>query len=271
MGTELSKEKAVEKQEVEVRKKKKDVDEKAVTEMKEHNRSDGTTIKETDTSSKFEKQEVEVKKKKKEVDEKAVTEMKEHNRSDGTTIKETDTSSKFSISSVFQSDPEEEKCGAEENSGTKSFILSARNLSITWSEDWRYWCWFSLKDPASNENIEVANLLNVCWLEVIGKFKTTNLSPGTMYEVAFVVMLKEQAYGWKIPVTLRLVCPDGKSQERKEVLKEKPRGQWIELLVGNFSAPGEKQGEIEFSLLEYNSGQWKSGLIIKGAIIRPKI
>lgn len=47
-----------------------------------------------------------------------------------------------------------------------------------------------------------------------GKFEITKLSPGTAYEVAFVILLKENAYGWEVPVNVRLVLPDGKKQER---------------------------------------------------------
>lgn len=116
----------------------------------------------------------------------------------------------------------------------------------------------------------IAELLNVCWLEVHGRFDIANLSPGTIYEIVFVVKLKDPAYGWEVPVNLRLTLPDGSRHEHKENLMEKPRGKWIEIAAGNFKASAEKAGDMEFSLYEYEGGEWKRGLLIKGVIIRPK-
>jgi hypothetical protein len=118
--------------------------------------------------------------------------------------------------------------------------------------------------------VDAAELLDVCWLEVHGKFETAKLSAGTTYEVAFVIMLKDPAYGWEVPVNVRLILPDGNKQERKENLMKKPRGEWIEIPVGEFVASPEKAGEIEFSIYEYEGGKWKRGLVIKGIVIRPK-
>ncbi|XP_068655891.1 uncharacterized protein PHLOEM PROTEIN 2-LIKE A4-like [Aristolochia californica] len=157
----------------------------------------------------------------------------------------------------------------EKKPGPKSHIISARDLSITWSGDPRYWSWLSWKEPASNTHIEVAHLLNVCWLEVHGKFDMSKLSSGLVYEIVFEVMLKDPAYGWNVPVNLKLVNPLGQTQEHREKLVEKLRGQWIELHVGDFSRTNNGTGEVQFSLFEYG-GQWKRGLIIKGAVIRPK-
>lgn len=119
-------------------------------------------------------------------------------------------------------------------------------------------------------SVDVAELLNVCWLEVGGKFETNKLSPGTLYEVAFEIMLKDPAYGWEVPVNIRLTLPDGNKQEHKENLMKKPRGEWIEIPVGEFVTSPENTGEIEFSIYEYEGGKWKRGLVIKGVAIRPK-
>ncbi|KAG2688077.1 hypothetical protein I3760_09G077300 [Carya illinoinensis] len=149
------------------------------------------------------------------------------------------------------------------------FFLYARNLTITWIEDKRYWQWRSIQETR-DEVIDVAELLNVCWLEVRGKFHTANLSPGTLYELAFVVKLKDPAYGWEVPVNVRLTLPDGNKQERKENLMKKPRGDWIEIPVGEFVTSPKNTGEIEFSIYEYEVGDWKRGLVVKGITIRPK-
>ncbi|KAL1321211.1 hypothetical protein HN51_065947 [Arachis hypogaea] len=157
----------------------------------------------------------------------------------------------------------------EEKSNSNCFMLYARALSITWAENQHYWKWVTQKE-SSGTIIEVAELERVCWLEVHGKFDTRNLSPGTLYEVSFIVMLKDPAQGWEVPVNVRLVLPGGKKQQHKESLIEKLRMQWIEIPVGEFVASEKDGGEMEVSLYEYEGGMWKQGLVIKGVAIKPK-
>ncbi|KAL3654582.1 hypothetical protein CASFOL_001567 [Castilleja foliolosa] len=161
------------------------------------------------------------------------------------------------------------KYWVEKESNRNCFFLFARDLSITWAEDNRFWAWPSLKE-SSDESVEIAELVNVCWLELHGKFEISNLSPETTYEVAFILKLKDPAYGWQVPVNLRLTLPDGTKQERKVNLMEKPRDKWIEVSAGDFKSSSENAGKIEISLFEYEGGKWKKGLLIKGVSIRPK-
>ena len=116
----------------------------------------------------------------------------------------------------------------------------------------------------------MAELNRVCWLEVHGKFDTRKLSPGILYQVSFIVMLKDPALGWEVPVNVRLVLPGGKKQQRKENLIEKLRVRWIEIPVGEFVASEQDVGEMEFSMYEYEAGMWKQGLVVKGVTIKPK-
>ncbi|KAK9937127.1 hypothetical protein M0R45_013939 [Rubus argutus] len=148
------------------------------------------------------------------------------------------------------------------------FMVYPRDLTITWAEDNRYWEWPCLEET-SNVFIDVAELLDVCWLDVSGQFDAAKLSPGTLYEVVFVVMLKAEGGGWEVPVNVRLSLPDGNKQEHKVNLMEKARGQWIEIPVGEFRASPGKLGDIKFSMYEHG-GHWKNGLVIKGVAIRPK-
>lgn len=158
----------------------------------------------------------------------------------------------------------------ENKSDKNCFMVFARDLSITWADDDRYWNWTSVMDK-SGMMVDMAELSNVCWLEVHGKFDTSKLSPRTMYQVSFEVMIKDPAYGWDVPVNLRITLPNGNKVEHKENLMEKTRGKWIEIPVGEFRTMPENVGggEIEISLYEYGS-KWKRGLVIKGVIIRPK-
>lgn len=113
-------------------------------------------------------------------------------------------------------------------------------------------------------------MLNVCWLEVHGKFELAKLTPGIKYEIVFEVMLKDPAYGWEVPINIKLVLPDGNNQHYKENLMEKPRSNWFEIPVGEFMVKANTGGCVEFSMYEYEGGAWKKGLLIKGAAIRPK-
>ncbi|CAM8927179.1 unnamed protein product [Rhodiola kirilowii] len=114
------------------------------------------------------------------------------------------------------------------NNKKKCFTVYARDLSITWSTDGQFWQWLPEKDMR-DILIEVAKLENVCWLEVHGKFEMSKLSPNVLYEVGFIVKMEELAYGWEVPVNLRLTLPNGRKQESKVNLMEKPEGHWIQI------------------------------------------
>ncbi|XP_042500833.1 protein PHLOEM PROTEIN 2-LIKE A1-like isoform X2 [Macadamia integrifolia] len=146
------------------------------------------------------------------------------------------------------------------------FSVIANDLSIEWGSDQRYWRWSS----SNNCNLAEVELIKVYWLEVKGKFDTSKISSGIVYEVAFVVMLKDNACGWEVPVTLQLFLPNGEVQEHKECLLNKPKNQWITLYIGEFKKCAEKAGEIEFSLFENEKQDLKKGLVIKSVIILPK-
>ncbi|XP_024956243.1 protein PHLOEM PROTEIN 2-LIKE A1-like [Citrus sinensis] len=149
----------------------------------------------------------------------------------------------------------------DNKSGYNCFMLYPRSLyGCHWSNR-QYWDWRCFKET-SDENIEVVKLICVCWLDVSGTFKISDLSPGVLYELVYVVKLTNAPYGWEAPVILKLTLPTGKVQNRQVSLLEKPRGQWIELSVGIFLTDQNIYGQI--------AGHWKSGLIIKGAILRPK-
>jgi hypothetical protein len=122
----------------------------------------------------------------------------------------------------------------------------------------------------SGGRIEVAELKRVCWLELHGKINTRKLSPGILYQVSFIIMLKDPAEGWELPVNVRLALPGGKKQQHKESLMEKLRARWIEIPVGEFVASEKDGGEMEISMFEYEGGMWKQGLVIKGVAIKPK-
>ncbi|KDP39599.1 hypothetical protein JCGZ_02619 [Jatropha curcas] len=154
-----------------------------------------------------------------------------------------------------------------DKSGHNCFMLFARSLYITWGGH-ENWIWNCFKETGE-ENVEVAKLSHVCWLDVRGKFSVSDLSPGIVYEIVYQVKLTNGADGWELPISLKLSLPNGVVRQRQVVLLEKPRGEWTELSVGNFLAEEGETGEVCFDIYEHG-GHWKRGLIIRGAILRPK-
>ncbi|KAJ7969292.1 F-box domain, Phloem protein 2-like protein [Quillaja saponaria] len=75
-----------------------------------------------------------------------------------------------SKSNTNSSDSNSNSNGNSKSNSNGSFVLPARKLSITWSENDRYWKWTSLNET-SDKLVEVAELKAVCWLEVHGNFR----------------------------------------------------------------------------------------------------
>ncbi|KAF8017328.1 hypothetical protein BT93_H2498 [Corymbia citriodora subsp. variegata] len=150
------------------------------------------------------------------------------------------------------------------------FLLLARKLSITWIDDKQYWKWINEAEECFNgkEDLLAAKLKEVCWLKISGTFRTIKLSPKTTYEVAFMVKMSENSSGWHAPVNLNLSLPDGTVLGRIENLDEKQK-EWKPIHVGTFVTTPKNVGKISFSLSE-TGGHWKSGLIVKGVVLRPK-
>ncbi|KAK6268413.1 hypothetical protein QUC31_012573 [Theobroma cacao] len=162
------------------------------------------------------------------------------------------------------------KYWVDKKSNKNCFMLFARDLSITWAEDYRYWHWSNQKETNSDVFIDVAELLQVCWLEIHVKFDVAKLSPGTLYGVAFVFMLRDEAFGWEFPVNFRVTLPNGYKVEHKVNLMTKPKEVWIEIPIGEFTTSSQSVGEIDIYCHQYEIGNWKGGLIVKGVSILPK-
>ncbi|XP_059628694.1 F-box protein PP2-B11-like [Cornus florida] len=81
----------------------------------------------------------------------------------------------------------------EKWSGKKCFMLAARYLTIVWGDTPRYWKWTSLPESRFTE---VAELVDVCWLEIRGKIHTQMLSPATTYAAYLVFKWATTVYGF---------------------------------------------------------------------------
>lgn len=115
----------------------------------------------------------------------------------------------------------------------------------------------------------MVELRKICWLEISGSIWTVNLSPGTLYEIVFVVMIKRGSNISNFSLQLGINPPHSKSITHDVSLRLKPSNQWIEIQVGEFLMSPQMVGHMRFYLKE-TSPPWKRGLLVKCAVIRPK-
>ncbi|WOG85477.1 hypothetical protein DCAR_0104666 [Daucus carota subsp. sativus] len=132
-----------------------------------------------------------------------------------------------------------------------------------------------LKIPFPNHwyfALEVAQLIKVCWLEIDGKYSAINLIKGVNYGVYFVVELSDNLC-MNGPVTLKLTCPNGTTEEHKEYLETMPKNTLVGLRVGEFcnTAACGCENTVKFSMNGCDGTTWKTGLTVIGAVIAPVI
>ncbi|XP_071922130.1 putative F-box protein PP2-B12 [Coffea arabica] len=131
----------------------------------------------------------------------------------------------------------------EKSSGKKCYMLAARDLTIVWSDTPRYWKWIPL--PESRFSV-VAELLDVCWLEIRGKIRTSMLSPETNYAAYLVFTSKSRIYGFEYqPAEAEVgisgqegkkqavhLDPDGAQRPRHQIMPRWRRGLFGHHLAG---------------------------------------
>ena len=99
----------------------------------------------------------------------------------------------------------------------------------------------------------------------------SDLSPGTLYEVVFVIKIKEDNNISNFLLKLTVVPPDVRfGQQRLEKMNKKPLEKWIEIVVGKFKMSQQNIGNVTFRLEGTETGWFKSGLLVKCAFLRPK-
>ncbi|KAK3416080.1 hypothetical protein EUGRSUZ_H01647 [Eucalyptus grandis] len=145
----------------------------------------------------------------------------------------------------------------DRHSGKKCIMLSARALSIIWGDTPIYWSWTCM--PISRF-AEVAELIDVCWLEIRGRISSCMLLPGTHYAAYLVFKITPRSYGFEllpVEVGVGFAGDDAGKHERS-----------IEL--GEFLTKEGQDGEVEMRVMETKRGNWKAGLVVEGIEIRPK-
>lgn len=149
---------------------------------------------------------------------------------------------------------------------------------------------------------EVAVLLEVWWLEIRGRISCRMLSPATTYAAYFVFkMRKRRYYGFNVDPADAMVGTGGTENRSKSVCldpfidnprrrrrhvplavdqppesmegSERPKQRhdgWFEIELGEFQSDSGDD-EIEMVLMEVKGNTPKSGLVVQGIEIRPKI
>ncbi|KAK9215638.1 hypothetical protein WN944_007643 [Citrus x changshan-huyou] len=194
----------------------------------------------------------------------------------------------------------------DKSSGKKSYVLSARELSITWSDNPENWSW---KPSLKSRFLEVAELRMISRLEIEGKVRTHMLSPNTMCGSYLLIKITHQAYGLDLKPSetflemenqtisaniAYLSFKDKKKHHleslfygnRKQMVKSRVRSEgggderfaresddgWMGIELGEFFSGDEEDDhrEVKMSLREVKGYQLKGGLVIEGIEVRPK-
>ncbi|XP_021898946.1 F-box protein PP2-B15-like [Carica papaya] len=180
----------------------------------------------------------------------------------------------------------------EKSSGKKSFTLSARELSITWSNNPMYWSWVPTNESRFTET---AVLRTTWWLEIHGKINTKILSPNTTYGAYLIMRITKRKYGLDTkPSEISVEVGDRKStgiayllgkrsgedgdeddnsnevEESKAIFPKERVDGWMEIELGEFFNGGGLDQEVNMSLTEVRGYRLKAGVVIEGIEVRPK-
>ncbi|KAL2469126.1 F-box protein PP2-B13 [Forsythia ovata] len=188
----------------------------------------------------------------------------------------------------------------DKSSSLKSYILSARELSILYSDEGNNWSWKSIPESRFEE---VAELKTSGRLQIQGTIRTQILSPNTTYAAYLLIKISDRAFGLdSIPCETSIVGGDrvldtnttylrdpdskrhqlenlfycnrvqmmkGRVNEGDEKLPRKRKDGWLEIELGEFFT-SESDEVVTMSLMEVKGHQLKGGLIIQGIEVRPK-
>ncbi|XP_034709680.1 lectin-like isoform X1 [Vitis riparia] len=157
----------------------------------------------------------------------------------------------------------------DRRSGEITILLHARSLIESSGAGQECWNLSHRETTSSVGNIETAELKKTHRFHVKGAISMRELTPGVLYEVVYEIKLKRGGCGWEHPVTLTLSVPGERARSRRVNFYELPKGEWIEVKVGEFKTrPGETR-QVSFELLQ-DEAHDKKGLVLKSAIVRPK-
>lgn len=117
--------------------------------------------------------------------------------------------------------------------------------------------------------MEVAEALEILWIQVYGNCPTEMPTPSTSYNVSFIVMKEEDNLGLDHPMNLVLFLPKEETIEGTEDLTSMPMNEWKEVLVGDFITPSDHMSrDMGICMLQVHE-HMMTGLVINKIIIRP--
>ncbi|XP_058105305.1 uncharacterized protein PHLOEM PROTEIN 2-LIKE A4-like [Magnolia sinica] len=151
--------------------------------------------------------------------------------------------------------------------------LSSKALDIIWGNDQRFWQWTKLTKQDSEFEIG-AELLQVNWIEVVGKLDLSYFPTTGTWEIFYVVKFKVDAFGWhSSPVKFKVISTDGQKDEVSHKLESyrDVTDRWHEINGGEFrvGSCGQK-GTVQFGMYEVESDWWKGSMILEGVKIKLK-
>ncbi|KAI4369378.1 hypothetical protein MLD38_017821 [Melastoma candidum] len=182
--------------------------------------------------------------------------------------------------------------GLERSTGSIVYMLSARELSITWGDDPMYWSWKSVPESRFAEAVE---LRFISWLEIEARVSTESLSPHTLYRAYLVLSITKRAHGLDSVPAITWVEVAGTRVSRGKALIQNGCGSegrgggdegggwsvpvgrdgdgWKEIELGEFvtGAGGGDGVEVRAGLKEVEGCQVKGGIVVEGIELRPKI
>ncbi|CAL5194791.1 unnamed protein product [Lathyrus oleraceus] len=166
----------------------------------------------------------------------------------------------------------------EKRRGKICYMLSARELSITFGNTPLYWSW---KHVQGSKFAEAAELRTIWWLEIKGTINIEMLSPKTTYKAYLKVKIADRAYGLDLlPSEVSIEVGDCKSCEKVYIHSHCKRNaksscdcecddEWLEIELGSFYTESVQVQEVRMCLKEVEGVHLKGGLIIDGIELRP--
>ncbi|GAB4830175.1 hypothetical protein Ancab_019817 [Ancistrocladus abbreviatus] len=161
-----------------------------------------------------------------------------------------------------------------DNKDRPCFRVLAEGLKFSWGSSSDYWQYPKKDFGTKGESITVAELRRICWFEVWGIMDNLQmLRTDTKCEVSLELKMKQEAYGWQVPVQCYFVTPFSDLKiDNKNFDTEIPKdNEWNRMILGNFTVPSHPtidEDDMIIFLLRQNEGRWKSGLVVRSLIIR---
>ncbi|KAL2469127.1 F-box protein PP2-B15 [Forsythia ovata] len=205
----------------------------------------------------------------------------------------------FKLSTPLLIDGGNKTFAIDKYTNKKCYMLSARELSITWASNPLCWSWKPLLQSRFSEGVE---LVMVSWLEIDCEINTRMLSKNTVYGAYLVFKLADRAFGLDfLPLEVSIEVGDYKStkitylrgneskkqemerdfmqhkidgsrssvcEDEEYVLHTRDDG-WLEVEFGEFYCDGKDRG-VKMSFKEDQGEHLKGGLLVEGIEIRPK-